>query len=97
MTPDAIGFLGKLGISGVLMIIWGFVYKVWETPSDRLKTILVVLSGMAVGLLFLFYDGASCTFKIATDYMFYGIQQGVTTVGLFKLGQAVGVYTPPGK
>jgi len=92
MTPETIGYIGKLGVSGVMMVVWGFIYKIWVSPSDRLKTLLVVLSGIGVGLFFLFYDGLTPTFQTVSDYCFYGIQQGVSTIGLFKLAQAAGIY-----
>jgi hypothetical protein len=94
---ESLGYLGKLGMGGVMMVVWGFIYKIWTTPSDRLKTILVVASGLGVGLLFLIYDGVTPSVSNVLDYCFYGIQQGVTTVGLFKLGQAVGVYGSGGE
>lgn len=90
---EAIGFFGKLGISGVMVLIWGIIYRLWPIESDRIKTIYVVLSGFVIGFLFMLYNGIGISVQNILDHSFYGLQQGVEAVGLFKLAQAVGVYS----
>ncbi len=94
------GFVDKLGIPGLLTIAIGIAYKLGENKpwlTDRTKTLLALALGGAVGIFFLFYSGQVCSFKSISDHIFYGINTGATSIGLFKILQSVGIgFSPPG-
>lgn len=92
------GFLKTFGIGGIIMILLGIAYKLIPEASlsDRPKTLIAAGVGMIAGLIFLFYNAVPIAFASVADHVFYGIKEGLTAIGLFKVLQAVGVFTPPG-
>ena len=96
---EPMGFVLKLGVPGVLTLLIGIIYKIpiIGALNDEIKTVITILAGMLVGLMFLLYQGIPWSFASVIDYLIYGAAAGATAIGIFKVGQAVGVYSPPGK
>lgn len=94
------GFVKTLGISGVITILMGIFYKIAENnkwvTSDAVKTWIVVGIGGAVGVFYLFYSGTICNLQTIADHILFGIKEGLAAIGMFKVGQAVGFFSPPG-
>jgi len=91
------GYLGKLGLPAAMTLILSIFYK--SAPegafSDRVKTFMVLGLGIALTMVWMAYMGVPLTFVSGVDCFFYGIQLGAISIGLFKVGQAVGVFSPP--
>jgi len=93
------GYLGKLGLPAAMTLILAIIYKMIPETSDfftdKVKTLIVLGIGIVLTMVWMAYMGAMLTFVSGVDCFFYGIQLGATSIGLFKVGQAVGVFTPP--
>ena len=98
MEPEITGYLGKLGLPAAMTLVMALIYKVvGESLPDRTKTFLVVGVGIILSIIWIAYSGMALTFVSVVDCFFYGIQLGATSIGLFKVAQAAGVFSPPGK
>ncbi len=87
------GFLGNLGLPAAMTLVMLVVYKfISESTSDRLKTFIVVLVGIFLSVVWQLYRAVPFSFICLVDCFFYGIQLGATSIGLFKVGQASGVF-----
>jgi TctA family transporter len=93
------GYLGKLGLPAAMTLILAIVYKMIPDASvfftDKVKTLVVLVIGIVLTMVWMIYAGAILTFVSGVDCFFYGIQLGATSIGLFKVGQAVGVFSAP--
>jgi len=91
------GYLGKLGLPAAMTLILAIVYNLMPEGflSDRVKTLVVLAIGIGLTMLWIVYMGTALVFISVIDGIFYGVQLGATSIGLFKVGQAVGVFSPP--
>jgi TctA family transporter len=87
------GYFGTLGLSAAMTLVMLVIYKfISETTSDRVKTLVVVGVGFVLSIVSIIYKGGPLGFVCLVDCFFYGIQLGATSIGLFKVGQATGVF-----
>jgi len=92
------GYFGSLGLPASMTLVLALFYHFLANDvSDKLKTLLVILVGIVLSGVWMVYSGKVLTFVSGVDCFFYGLQLGATSIGLFKVGQAVGVFSPPGK
>jgi len=91
--------LGQYGVPVILTVLLGFVYKVInlgdEVGSNRIKVILSVVCGIALGLLALVYkcqlpdSKLIFNFVSIVDYILYGFMLGCSAIGIYELQKGV--------
>jgi len=87
------GFFGSLGLSAAMTLVMLVVFRfIPESAPDRWKTLTVVVLGILLSVVWQLYRGVGLSFVCVVDCFFYGIQLGATSIGLFKVGQATGVF-----
>jgi TctA family transporter len=87
------GYFGTLGLSAAMTLVMLVIYKfISETTSDRVKTLVVVGVGFVLSIVSIIYKGGPLGFVCLVDCFLFGIQLGATSIGLFKVGQATGVF-----
>ena len=95
------GYVGQLGIPGLITVLMGIVYAATQGTNwltDARKTFIVIGVGAVAGVILLFYTSQVLSFKTVADHILFGIDTGFTSIGLFKALQAAGiVFSPPGK
>lgn len=69
--------LAQLGVSGVLMLLMRAVFMVWETAPNKIKTIITLISGIGVGIGWIFYQGIDPIFPVMVDSSIEGLQAGM--------------------
>lgn len=83
--------IGTYGLSVLLTVIMGIVYKFFEqgdgtsSLKDKWKTIIVVVVGMGLSVLGLLYKGEIPQTKIVIDYLVTGFMSGATSIGLWHV------------
>uniref|UniRef100_A0A6M3LSS7 Putative holin n=1 Tax=viral metagenome TaxID=1070528 RepID=A0A6M3LSS7_9ZZZZ len=76
---------GQYTLPFILTMISMFLFRVVPQIPDRLKAVVTVCLGVALGYLWLHYMGVECTVKSVMDSLFYGFVQGCAAVGIYEL------------
>lgn len=88
MDPATPVSFGQYAIPVVLAVVLGFIYK-FKTFSDRYKTLISVLVGIALGLIAIPYNGLPFTVVNVVDHAIYGLMVGASATGLYELQRTV--------
>lgn len=81
--------LGQYALPAILMVILGVIYKVAESIPDRVKPLIALGVGVALGLIALRYANAAWTFSNIIDFVLYGFMTGASAIGLYEMSRAV--------
>ena len=104
--------IGNLGLSTLLTLVVGGIYKFFDKADgtskipDDWKTKIVILSGIALGILSLPYHNTPFTTISVTNGIIDGLQTGLSSIGMWKglgvvntvgnhVSAAVSALTPP--
>lgn len=83
--------IGKVGVSVLMMGILALVYKFCkrddgtECVSNRLKQLIAILLGFALGYVAMFYQGIAPTFKNVVDFGVTGLILGLNAIGIWEV------------
>jgi hypothetical protein len=81
---------GQYALPVILMVGLGFIYKLFDRADgtsyipNRLKPLIAIGLGMALGIVGMFYNGIQPIFKNIVDYLLYGFMAGAGAVGLWE-------------
>lgn len=90
---DEITF-GPYAVPVILSVLLGLVYKVSGEGNipDRIKPLIAILFGIALGLLSIGYEGIGWTMKAIVDRVIHGLMTGASAVGLYEIARTA--YRP---
>lgn len=81
---------GQYGLSVILTVVMGFVYMLCRKQdgtacmSDKWKNLIVILIGLALGLLSIWYAGKLPNIKNIVNGLLDGFFTSMSAVGLWK-------------
>jgi hypothetical protein len=82
--------MGNFALSALLTLAVGVFYQFFQkadgtsTISDPWKTRIVILTGMGLGILALFYNSIPLTTSNIVTYVVSGLQTGLASIGIWK-------------
>jgi len=74
---------GQYSLPALLTIFTMGLFSFWQV-SDRLKPPITLTLGIGLGVLWIFYAGATCTVPTVVDSVFYGAIQGFAAIGIYE-------------
>jgi len=74
---------GQYSLPVLLTMFTMGLFRFWEV-SDRLKPPITLGFGIALGVLWIFYTGTTCTVPTFIDSVFYGAMQGFAAIGIYE-------------
>lgn len=84
----------------VITFVFGFIFGLFDKPdgtsylNQNAKTLIVVVLGALGGIGYLYYVGAPpVTMQSLIDFAIMGAKTCLTSIGLYKVGQAARVFS----
>lgn len=74
---------GQYSLPVLLTMFTMGLFRFWQV-SDRLKPPITLVLGIALGVLWIFYTGTTCTVPTVVDSVFYGAMQGFAAIGIYE-------------
>lgn len=74
---------GRYSLPVLLTMFTMGLFRFWQV-NDRLKPLITLGFGVALGVLWIFYTGTTCTVPTFIDSVFYGAMQGFAAIGIYE-------------
>lgn len=74
---------GQYSLPVLLTMFTMGLFRFWQV-NDRLKPPITLAFGIALGVLWIFYTGTTCTVPTIIDSIFYGAMQGFAAIGIYE-------------
>ena len=86
IPPDAgteISF-GKYSLPVIVWLVTSILYYALPSIPNRLKVLIAVCIGVALGLLFIPYSNLEFSIKTIVDHILFGLMAGFTSSGIYE-------------